>query len=118
MNTAILLACLTAPATLAQREDTVFEAPNIQLRKYATKFDEMDLPYHLLLYHRTVVGSNYLKPAKNDDIGKSDKDFSRLATTYYHSHSPVGVALQKFNWFSGRVNTYRADARLPTSLVG
>ena len=43
---------------------------------------------------------------------------SRIATTYYHRHSPVGVVLERFNWFPGPENTFWADARLPASLVG
>lgn len=44
-------------------------------------------------------------------------EFQRLATTYHHRNGPAGVVLEKFNWFKGPANTYRADARLPASLV-
>jgi protein-L-isoaspartate O-methyltransferase len=52
---------------------------------------------------------------KNDDPAK---DFSRLATTYYHRKGPAGIVMEKFNWFPGPQNTFWGDARMPASLVG
>jgi hypothetical protein len=70
------------------------------------------------LYDRISYGIQMQKPAQLKDYGNPALDFSRLATTYYHRHSPVGIALEKFNWFPGPINTYWADARLPVSLIG
>ena len=64
------------------------------------------------------MGRNYQKPEKRADFGNPDIDLSRLPTTYYHDKSPIGVVLQKYNWFPGKENTYHADARLPASLIG
>ena len=62
---------------------------------------------------------NFKVPPKKEDQGKADKDFSRLATTYYHRRGPVGAVMEKFNWFPGpTVNTYGADARMPSALLG
>ena len=79
--------------------------------------DRRTAPANFLLYDRTAYGVQFQKPARERDLGKPDADFSRLATTYYHRHSPVGIALEKFNWFPGPFNTYAADARWPASLV-
>src|SRR5262245_60387636 len=57
------------------------------------------------------------KPINLQDQGKSDRDFSRLATTYYHREGPLGEVLEKFVWFRDKENTYPSDARLPASLV-
>ena len=61
-------------------------------------------------------GRNYLKPDPKDP----GPDRSRLATTYYHQKSPVGVVLQQFDWFGeySTPNRYGSDARLPASLLG
>lgn len=72
---------------------------------------------HMLLYHRLAYGMQLEKPAAREQHGKADADFSRLATTYYHRRSPIGIALERFNWFPGPANTYGADARLPASVV-
>jgi hypothetical protein len=72
---------------------------------------------YMLLYHRIAYGLQLEKPAASDQHGKVDADPSRLATTYYHRHSPIGLALERFNWFPGPANTYWADARLPASVV-
>jgi hypothetical protein len=60
--------------------------------------------------HGMCPVGNLLRPASENP--------SRLATTYYHRHSPVGLVLERFNWFPGPENTFWADARLPASLVG
>src|SRR5262249_40279835 len=54
-----------------------------------------------------LIGDNFTQPA----------ELRRLATLHYHRRGPVGVVLERFNWFPGPANTYRADARLPASLV-
>jgi hypothetical protein len=118
MNATSVLICLASAVSLGQVKDTVFQARDLQVKQYTTRVNNQEFPFHMLLFHRTALGVNYLKPGKSADHGKPDLDFSRLATTYYHPRSPVGVALQKFNWFPGPPNTYHADARLPASMVG
>jgi hypothetical protein len=61
---------------------------------------------------------HYLKPSDPELWGKPDRDFSRLATTYYHRHGPAGRVMELMNWFPGPDNTYAADVRMPASLVG
>ncbi len=60
-----------------------------------------------LLRDRVISGNNFTHPA----------ELRRLATTFYHRRGPIGVVLEKFNWFPGPANTYWADVRLPASLV-
>lgn len=60
-----------------------------------------------LLRDRVISGKNFTQP----------EVLRRLATTYYHRRGPIGIVLEKFNWFPGPANTYSADVRLPTSLV-
>ena len=61
-------------------------------------------------------GRNFLKPDPKDPR----PDRSRLATTYYHQKSPLGMVLQQFDWFGewNTPNRYGSDARLPASLLG
>jgi hypothetical protein len=61
----------------------------------------------LMTLDRTLIGANFTHPV----------ELRRLATTYYHRRGPIGVVLERFNWFPGPVNTYWADARLPASLA-
>src|SRR5262245_60410605 len=110
------------------------DRPGDPWRDYELKDEQDSLrrPYRQLYYSRfalhvpglqrqpppgTALGSNYLKPADPRDWRHPDRDFSRLPTTYYHRGSPVGVVMERFNWFGGRDNTYASDARLPASLV-
>jgi hypothetical protein len=77
-----------------------------------------------LLHGTTHHGLNYQFP---DGTGKNILDpklpapnMLRVATTYYHADGPVGMVMERLNWFPGyktdtedkRV-TYWADARLP-----
>jgi hypothetical protein len=79
-------------------------------------------PYTYLLHGTTHHGLNYQEPA----------GLRRLATTYYHRMGPVGVIMERFNWFNFEYdpktgtrtyhpqpqNTYHADARQPVSIIG
>ena len=118
MNAAMMLVCLAGGMWVGQPKDTVFQSSDLQVKRFTTRVKDQEFPFHMLMFHRTALGVNYLKPEKKAAHGKPDVDFSRLATSYYHPRSPVGVALQKFNWFPGLINTYHADARLPASTVG
>ncbi len=71
-----------------------------------------------LIHGHINHGMNIFKPEKKGDWGNPDKDYSRLATTYYHRLGPAGVVMEKYNWFPGPGNTYWGDARLPASMVG
>lgn len=77
-----------------------------------------------LTLRRLVIGDithagQFLPPAepKNENEPRKE-DFSRLPITYWHPRGPVGQVLAKCDWFPGRENTWRGDARLPASLVG
>jgi hypothetical protein len=101
-------------------------------------FDER-LPYLNLMHGTTDHGFTYRKPRDAQQA-----DFSRLATTYYHKKGPLGLVMERFNWWSaanpdtqpadpgrpmdpdisketvsgpGNFTTFQADYRLPASLV-
>lgn len=59
-----------------------------------------------------------LKPADRGQWGNGSHDHSRIATGCYHRLAPLGYVLERYNWFPGPRNTYWADVRLPTALVG
>ena len=74
-----------------------------------------------LMHGTTHHGLNYQEP----------EELRRLATTYYHRNGPVGVIMEKMNWFGHTVdpktgkldnsktfNKYDGDNRMPTSFVG
>jgi hypothetical protein len=69
--------------------------------------------YTTLIHGHIDHGMNF---AKNEDPAK---DMSRMATTYYHRKGPVGIVMEKFNWFKDNVNdnTFWADSRMPAGLV-
>jgi hypothetical protein len=78
--------------------------------------------YNYLMRSDSHFGLCFLKPPPADH-GKFEKDFSRLPTTYHHRNSPVGRVMEQFNWFHPPdsvtgANTFSADARLTTSVVG
>jgi len=77
-----------------------------------------DVFFTQLIHGHINHGMNIFKPDSKADWGKPDKDYSRLATTYYHRWGPAGIVMEKFNWFPGPQNTYWADARMPASMVG
>jgi hypothetical protein len=77
-----------------------------------------DVWFTQLIHGHINHGMNIFKPDNKADWGKADKDYSRLATTYYHRYGPAGIVMEKFNWFPGPQNTYWGDARMPASLVG
>jgi hypothetical protein len=64
--------------------------------------------YTYLMHGTTYHGQNYQQPGP----------LRRLATTYYHRLGPVGVVMDRFNWFKDPINSYHSDSRLPASLVG
>ncbi len=117
MLTRILVLIFTASST-TPTPGTIFKSPTIHVQEREDFGGQRGMKIRTLTYHGINVGMNYLKPADPMDLGRPDRDFSRLATTYYHPRGPVGVALQRFNWFAGPLNTYHADARLPGSVVG
>jgi hypothetical protein len=88
-------------------------------------------PYTYLMHGTTHHGLNYQAP----------RGLRRLATTYYHRKGPVGVIMERFNWFKevefkeqldpahwlksldaeGKLapqDTYYADLRMPVSMIG
>ncbi len=73
-------------------------------------------PYTFLMHGTTYHGRNYLTP--KGDADKDKVNLTRLATTYYHRYGPVGIVMERYNWFKGAQNTFRADARMPATIVG
>ena len=81
-----------------------------------TANSKADLVYKTLMHGTTDHGRCYYAP---DDFDPAN-DYSRLATTYYTRKCPVGVVMEKFNWFhtdETTANTFQSDARMPASLV-
>jgi hypothetical protein len=107
--------------------------------------------YHTLMHGTIDHGMNFRKPGvtgpftledylarDKEDGAKGQKDFSRLATTYYHRFGPAGVIMERWNWASTvmqktasgemvaagntywawKQNQWHADARMPGSLIG
>lgn len=74
-----------------------------------------------LLIYGIDFGGQLAPPVRDADRG-TRKDMSRLPTTYYHRHGPIGVIFERWNWgpeyWTWPTNTWHADARLPASLVG
>jgi hypothetical protein len=74
-----------------------------------------------LMHATTDHGMNFRRPANRKDWGNPEKDFSRLATTYYHRKGPAGMVMEQFVWFHDadrEDNSYHSDARMPASIVG
>jgi hypothetical protein len=84
------------------------------------------VPYRNLMHGTTNHGMAFQK-SQDKDI----PDLSRVATTYYHRKGPVGVCMERFNWFSDwKSDTYNnvdkeqgfarydSDARIAASLAG
>jgi hypothetical protein len=117
MNAAVMLMCVAGSVTAGQANDIVFQAPKIQVKRQLSFADGRESPYHTLLYNRINIGTNFLKPSKREDYGNPELDRSRLATTYFHREGPMGVVMERYNWFPGKPNTFYADARLPASLI-
>jgi hypothetical protein len=72
------------------------------------------IEYKTLMHGTTDHGRNY----KADDSPAND--YSRLATTYYTRKCPVGVVMERFNWFKTDETTadkFQSDARMPASLI-
>ncbi len=55
--------------------------------------------YRTLTHGTTQHGQNFLKPGEPEAAGRNKLDLSRLATTYYHRTGPVGMAMERFDWF-------------------
>jgi hypothetical protein len=81
---------------------------------------KVNLTYRQLTHGHINHGLNFMPPNSKKDWGNPDKDFSRLATTYYHREGPVGRVMEmvKFNPFPGPPNTYHSDARMPCVQIG
>src|SRR5712691_9912312 len=99
MNAAMMLVCLAGSMTAGQKDDVVFKAPLIKVMR---DYSRDDKSYLFALYNRVYMGRYYEKPKDAKDYGNPEVDFSRLPTTYFHDKSPIGIVLQKYNWFRGK----------------
>ncbi len=115
MNVALMFICLTGSAALAQ-PDVVYRDGNVSIRDdydfINDKGNSSRVRRLTLMQNRIALGTNYEKP----DRGGLDR--TRVPTTYYHTRSPIGVVLKKYDWFPGKENTYHADIRMPATMVG
>jgi len=115
-----LLRVMTGTERARDREenDNFYEEPlppeliDKEGKKYAPPY-----PFTYLMHGTTYHGRNYTTDT-SDPLRKNRKDLSRLATTYYHRYGPVGIVMEQYNWFKGAQNTFRADLRMPASLIG
>jgi hypothetical protein len=79
--------------------------------------------YYQLIHGRINHGMNFIGPSRDsEDWGSREKDFSRLATTYYHRLGPAGRVMELYNWHpdtasNWQANTYHADGRMPGYLL-
>jgi hypothetical protein len=117
-------------AALSSRGDSSLYADRSYFGILRVKFghgedppNETEVSYTQLIHGHINHGMNIFKPDNRVDWGKSDKDFSRLPTTYYHRYGPAGIVMQKYDWFpqdwlQGKPNSFHADARMPVSLIG
>ncbi len=83
----------------------------------------MSFQYTQLVHGHILHGQNFMIPEKVEERGSRTRDFSRLATTYYHRRGPAGVVMEEFNWFSSTknflpANDFSSDARICASMVG
>jgi hypothetical protein len=87
----------------------------LRVRTGTEYYGKDPIPY-VNLMHGTTHHGMLLQPVPG--VG----DFSRIATTYYHRQGPVGICMERFNWFppkdSDNNNYFASDARMPASLVG
>lgn len=88
----------------------------IKVRTGATKLGT----YKNMIHGHIDHGMNFLKPPNEKDWGDSKKDFSRLATTYYHKLGPAGIVMERFSWLDRQEseNEFKSDSRIGASLIG
>jgi hypothetical protein len=77
------------------------------------------VPYVNLMHGTTNHG---MALQRGDD--PSIPNLTRVATTYYHRKGPVGICMERFNWFAGGEELdeqsfvrFDSDARMPVSLI-
>ena len=115
-----IAAVMTFHAILASRGESVLFADRSYFGILRVRINQAtsEIFYTTLIHGHIDHGMNVFRPDKKDFWGEPTKDYSRLATTYYHRLGPAGIVMEKFNWAPGPENTYWADARMPASLVG
>lgn len=121
MSQAVMALLLLAGSLVGQADEpVVYQRPTIRVQDIDVGLspDGTPLRANRLMYYEIYWGHNYRRPDNRADWGNPDRDLSRLPTTYYHPHSPVGLAFQKFNWFADAPNHNTSDARIVASLVG
>lgn len=120
--------------SIAQNERTIYDDRSyfgvIHIRYSYARPRTSQLPYTTLIHGHIDHGMNLFKPEDKKEWGNPEKDYSRLATTYYHRLGPAGIVMEKFNWWGANatpgadltdiklLNMYQADARMPASQVG
>jgi len=90
---------------------------SLSVESFSVQYSTQDQSQHLM-GGEVLMSLEYSKPTDPQERGNRDKDLSRLATTYYHRHGPLGHVLERYNWLAGPINTYWSDVRLPVALVG
>jgi hypothetical protein len=102
--------------SVAVRTRSYFGAIMVRKSAEAGANGKPPLEFKTLMHGTTDHGRCYKAPEEPDPAN----DYSRLATTYYTRKCPVGVVMEKFNWFHSDETTadkFQSDARMPASLV-
>jgi hypothetical protein len=74
--------------------------------------------YKNMIHGHIDHGMNFQKPRDDKIWGDPRKDFSRLATTYYHRLGPAGVVMERFCWFKEGENEFTSDSRIGAAMTG
>ena len=121
MAALINLACfvlLTGPSPTPRHETLLYRVAQIRVLRRIDSVKGSPRPEHVLMRGDTHRGLQFERPGERRLQGDPREDLSRLPTTYHHQRSPVGVVMEKLDWFPGPDNTYYYDARMPASVVG
>jgi hypothetical protein len=93
----------------------------LRVRAAGEAFGNLRVPYMNLMHGTT----NHGMALGVVDDGKNKKyDLTRVATTYYHRQGPVGICMERFNWFpkeeyweESYLFDFHSDARAHLSLM-
>jgi hypothetical protein len=118
-----LVACMLAAGGTRDEPKVLFRTGSIRVLEdqYSSlNLGGPPLTYNYLMRADTHFGLSFHRPQRAADLGNPEADYSRLPATYHHPFGPAGVAMSKFDWFRDpkNPNTFRADVRMPVSLVG
>lgn len=119
MSLAPLMICLAGAATIGQPPKTLYKKGAVEVRREVRPEADEKLPFNTLLLHGINCGYNYLPFVKSQQAGRPNRDYGRLATTYYYRLGPIGELMKRWDWFGeSETNEHAADGRIVAALVG